>query len=112
MSDKPTLSGRIARALGVRRAPKISVHLLLKGRLARGWVDVDRTVSLPVASTLTDLFDWAEREGVDLRGAIRESPHLADTLMINGERSPVAENLARELADGDEVYLLAPFAGG
>jgi molybdopterin converting factor small subunit len=32
--------------------------------------------------------------------------------MLNGERCPVAENQERVLADGDEVYLLAPLAGG
>ena len=32
--------------------------------------------------------------------------------MLNGERCPVAENLGRHLADGDEIFLLAPLAGG
>jgi molybdopterin converting factor small subunit len=65
-----------------------------------------------VGSTLTTLLDAAEREGVGLREAIASSPHLAHTLMINGERCPVADNAARTLVDGDEVYLLAPIAGG
>jgi molybdopterin converting factor small subunit len=33
-------------------------------------------------------------------------------LMLNGDRTPVDENLGRVLADGDQVYLLAPLAGG
>jgi len=32
--------------------------------------------------------------------------------MWNGQRAPVDENLQRELADGDELYLLGPLAGG
>jgi molybdopterin converting factor small subunit len=32
--------------------------------------------------------------------------------MLNGDRTPVDENLGRVLADGDQVYLLAPLAGG
>jgi len=32
--------------------------------------------------------------------------------MLNGERCPVDANRDRKLADGDEVYLLAPLAGG
>jgi molybdopterin converting factor small subunit len=32
--------------------------------------------------------------------------------MLNGERCPVDENASRPMVDGDEVYLLAPFAGG
>ena len=44
--------------------------------------------------------------------AIEASPHLRHTLMWNGERTPVAEHLARELRDGDELYLLGPVAGG
>jgi molybdopterin converting factor small subunit len=95
-----------------KRADEIRVHVLVKGRIGDGWQDVDRTFALPVGSTLEGLLDEAEREGVGLRDAIAKSPHLAHTLMLNGERCPVAENQGRVLADGDEVYLLAPLAGG
>jgi molybdopterin converting factor small subunit len=90
----------------------IRVHVLVKGRIGEGWQDVDRTFALPAGSTLGGLLDAAEREGVGLRDALAKSPHLAHTLMHNGERCPVAENQGRVLADGDEVYLLAPLAGG
>jgi molybdopterin converting factor small subunit len=33
-------------------------------------------------------------------------------MMLNGERCPLAEHKDRVLADGDEIYLLAPLAGG
>lgn len=94
------------------RADEIRVHVLVKGRIGEGWQEVDRTFALPVGSTLRGLLDAAEREGVGLRDAIVKSPHLAHTLMLNGERCPVADNQERVLADGDEVYLLAPLAGG
>jgi molybdopterin converting factor small subunit len=90
----------------------IRVHVLVKGRIGEGWQDVDRSFALPVGSTLRGLLDAAEKERVGLRAAIASSPHLAHTLMLNGERCPVAENQERVLADGDEVYLLAPLAGG
>jgi len=32
--------------------------------------------------------------------------------MLNGERCPLAEHGERVLVDGDEIYLLAPIAGG
>ena len=32
--------------------------------------------------------------------------------MLNGERCPVDENRGHILADGDQIYLLAPLAGG
>jgi molybdopterin converting factor small subunit len=32
--------------------------------------------------------------------------------MWNGERCPVDEHITRPMKDGDEVYLLAPLAGG
>jgi molybdopterin converting factor small subunit len=92
--------------------PKISVHLLLKGRVGEGWLDVDRTLRLPEGATLGALIQEAERQGIPLERALAESPHLSDTLMLNGERCPVAENRGRALADGDRVYLLAPIAGG
>ena len=92
--------------------PKIRVHVLVKGRVGAGWVDIDRSVSLPEGATLGDLLVAAERRGVPIRAALAGSPHLRDTLMLNGERCPVADNRARALADGDRVYLLAPLAGG
>jgi molybdopterin converting factor small subunit len=93
-------------------ARKIRVHVLVKGRIGDGWQDVDRTFALAEGATLEALLDAAERAGVELRKAIASSPHLAHTLMLNGERCPVHDNLTRTLADGDQVYLLAPLAGG
>ena len=58
------------------------------------------------------MFDHVERQGIEIRSVIAQSPHLSDTLMLNGERCPVSDNLGRPLADGDEIYLLAPVAGG
>jgi molybdopterin converting factor small subunit len=94
--------------------PQIRVHVLLKGRIGDGWYDVDETLSLPEGSTLGALLDQAERDGLRLKRAIESSPHLRHTLMLNGERWPVdvPENLERRLAEGDQVYLLAPLAGG
>lgn len=90
----------------------IRVHVLLKGRSGSGWHDVDETLLLPPGATLSGLLEVADRRGLGLRAAIEDSPHLRHTLMLNGERCPVDENLDRPLADGDEVYLLAPLAGG
>ncbi len=90
----------------------IRIHVLVRGRIGPGWQDVDRTFRLPPESTLAALLDHAARHGVPLREMIGRSPHLPHTLMLNGERCPLAENLERPLADGDELYLLGPIAGG
>jgi molybdopterin converting factor small subunit len=90
----------------------IRVHVLVRGRIGAGWEDLERTFRLPEGSTLGQLLDEAERQGVDLRRAIERSPHLRHTLMLNGERCPLDEGLERPLADGDQLYLLAPIAGG
>lgn len=100
----------LRQALGGK--PRIRVHLLIKGRIGEGWQDVDRQLKLPEGATLGDLIDEAERVGIPLLHALDNSPHLRDTLMHNGERCPVEENRERMLSDGDQVYLLAPFAGG
>lgn len=100
------------RRLFAPRAPRIRVHLLVKGRIGAGWYDVDRDVRLRAGATLEELLDEAERQGIRLRAAIADSPHLRHTLMWNGSRCPVEEHLARPLADGDEIYLLAAIAGG
>jgi sulfur carrier protein ThiS len=107
------LTDTLKRAFGGSAAgPQVRVHLLLKGRIGAGWYDVDRQLSLPEGSTLAQLIEAAEREGIGLRQAIESSPHLRHTLMLNGERCPVEENAGRVLRDGDRIYLLAPLAGG
>ena len=90
----------------------IRVRVIVKGRIGEGWFDLDRKLALPPGATLADLIETADREGLRLSQAIEASPHLRHTLMWNGDRTPVAENLARELHDGDELYLLGPVAGG
>lgn len=92
--------------------PKIKVHVMIKGRIGEGWYDVDRVVKLPQGTTLAQLVEQGASRGLPLREAIDDSPHLADTLMWNGERAPVESAGGRELADGDQIYLLAPLAGG
>ncbi len=88
------------------------MHLLIKGRIGEGWYDLDRSFELPDGATLSQLFELVERKGIDIRAVIAQSPHLADTMMLNGERCPVEENLECPLFDGDEIYLLGPIAGG
>lgn len=95
-----------------QRAPAVRVHVLIRGRIGSGWYDVDRELDLPAGTTLGQLIDSGERHGVPLAEAIEQSPHLAHTLMLNGTRCPVAEHRERALQDGDELYLLAPIAGG
>ncbi|HEU4612850.1 MAG TPA: MoaD/ThiS family protein [Kofleriaceae bacterium] len=94
------------------RGDQIRVHILIRGRIGDDWKDIDEYVRVPAGTTLGRLVEVAEAAGVPLREALANSPHLADTLMLNGERCPVAENAERVLAEGDEIYLLAPLAGG
>jgi molybdopterin converting factor small subunit len=91
---------------------RLRVRVMLKGRIGDGWLDFDQVLSLPPGATLQTLFDRAAREGIPLKDACDRSPHLRHTLMWNGERCPVDEHITRPMKDGDEVYLLAPLAGG
>lgn len=104
---------RLTRGTGAApAAAAIAVRLVLKGRIGEGWYDVDRSLALPAGATLRALLDEAERRGIAVRAAIAQSPHLGHTLMWNGDRCAVEDHLERPLADGDEIYLLAPLAGG
>lgn len=94
------------------RGDQIKVHVLIRGRIGEDWKDIDTHLKLPVGTTLERLVETAQRAGIPMREALANSPHLADTLMLNGERCPFTEHRDRVLADGDEVYLLAPLAGG
>lgn len=94
------------------RGNQVRVHILIRGRIGDAWRDVDEHLRVPAGTTLGKLVEVAEAAGVPMREALDRSPHLTDTLMFNGERCPIAENSGRVLADGDEIYLLAPLAGG
>lgn len=94
------------------RGGTIKIHILIKGRIGETWRDVDEHLRLPLGTTLGKLVDVADTAGIPLREALDHSPHLKDTMMLNGERCPIAEHAERVLADGDELYLLAPLAGG
>jgi molybdopterin converting factor small subunit len=104
--------GRLGRWL--RREPEdaVRVRVVLKGRIGEGWFDTDQRLALPAGATLATLIEQADRRGLRLSQALEQSPHLRHTLMWNGQRAPVDENLSKPLADGDEVYLLGPLAGG
>jgi molybdopterin converting factor small subunit len=94
------------------RGDQIKIHILIRGRIGDDWKDVDTFLRVPQGTTLGKLVEVADGAGIPLREALDNSPHLTDTMMLNGERCPFTENSERLLADGDEIYLLAPLAGG
>jgi molybdopterin converting factor small subunit len=94
------------------RGDQVKIHILIRGRIGDTWKDVDTHLRVPQGTTLGRLVEVAENAGIPLREALDNSPHLIDTMMLNGERCPFTENSERVMADGDELYLLAPLAGG
>ena len=94
------------------RGGTIRIHILIKGRIGDEWKDIDQYVRVPTGTTLGKLLDITDAARLPLRDALAHSPHLTDTMMLNGERCPLHANTDRVLADGDEIYLLAPLAGG
>ncbi len=94
------------------RGGSVKIHILIKGRIGDDWKDIDQYMKVPAGTTLGKLVEVADGAKIPLREALANSPHLTDTMMINGERCPFTENAERVLLDGDEIYLLAPLAGG
>lgn len=94
------------------RGNQIKIHILIHGRIGDAWKDVDEHVRVPAGTTLGRLVEVMDAARIPLREALEHSPHLRDTIMLNGERCPISDNADRVLADGDELYLLAPLAGG
>jgi molybdopterin converting factor small subunit len=94
------------------RGGTLKIHILIRGRIGETWRDIDTHVRVPPGTTLGKLVEVADAAGIPLGEALASSPHLADTMMLNGERCPIADNRERVMADGDELYLLAPLAGG
>ena len=94
------------------RGNQIKIHVVIRGRIGDAWRDVDTFLRVPQGCTLGKLVEVADAAGIPLRDALDSSPHLKDTMMLNGERCAFTENAERVLANGDELYLLAPLAGG
>ncbi|HEV7555732.1 MAG TPA: MoaD/ThiS family protein [Kofleriaceae bacterium] len=94
------------------RGDHIRIHILIRGRIGDDWKDIDEHLRIPAGTTLGRLVEVATAAGIPLRDALDHSPHLVDTMMLNGERCPFTANIDRALSDGDEIYLLAPIAGG
>jgi hypothetical protein len=90
------------------RGESVRVHILIRGRIGDDWKDIDEHIRVPAGTTLGRLVEVTDAAGIPLRDALDRSPHLVDTLMLNGERCPFVENAERRLADGDEIHLLAP----
>jgi molybdopterin converting factor small subunit len=90
----------------------VKVHLVIRGRIGDDWMDIDRELQVPDGTTLGRLIEIADARGIPLTRALADSPHLSHTLMLNGERCPVDEHRDHALGDGDQIYLLAPLAGG
>ena len=107
-----SLFGRSRNFLAEREGPRIRVHVLVRGTIGGRWYEVDRIVTIPERTTLAELVAASREIGVPLDEAIARSPHLRDTLMLNGERCPIGEEGGRILREGDELYLLSPLAGG
>jgi len=94
------------------RGDQLKIHIVIRGRIGDDWKEVDTFLRVPQGTTLAKLVEAADGAGVPLSEALAKSPHLTDTMMLNGERCPLGEHGERVLADGDEIYLLAPLAGG
>ena len=94
------------------RGNQIKIHIVIKGRIGDDWKDIDTYLRVPQGCTLGKLVEVADNGGIPISEALKHSPHLTDTMMLNGERCPFTENTERVLANGDEIYLLAPLAGG
>jgi molybdopterin converting factor small subunit len=94
------------------RGESLRIHIIIRGRIGDDWRDIDTHLRVPQGTTLGKLVEVAEAAKIPLRESLARSPHLSDTMMLNGERCPLEENRDRPLADGDELYLLAPLAGG
>jgi len=94
------------------RGDSVKVHIVIRGRIGDDWKEIDEYLRVPGGTTLARLVEVAGANGVPLAESLANSPHLKDTMMLNGERCALAENAERVLVDGDEIYLLAPIAGG
>jgi molybdopterin converting factor small subunit len=94
------------------RGGNVRIHLLIKGRIGHDWKDIDEHVRVPTGTTLGQLLEITDSAHIPLREALEHSPHLTETMMFNGERCPFGDNTERVLVEGDEIYLLAPMAGG
>ncbi len=96
----------------LRREPSMVIHVIIRGRIGEHWYDIDRDLCVPQGATLGRVLELGEKRGIPFAEALQHSPHLRHTLMLNGERCPVDDHRERVLEAGDQLYMLAPIAGG
>ena len=70
------------------RGDQLKIHIVIRGRIGDDWRDIDTYLRVPAGTTLGRLVEVAEAGGIPLRHALESSPHLTDTMMLNGERCP------------------------
>lgn len=85
-------------------------HLLVAGKI----LEIDEALEFGAAATVGDALERLERTGAIPARAAAEMRRgrSAVSLLVNGQRHQWQEVAARPLADGDEISLVSPFAGG
>ncbi|MBX5491795.1 MAG: MoaD/ThiS family protein [Chloroflexi bacterium] len=93
--------------------PRVTVHVFdeIRERLGRKAV----TVVLPAPATLGVLLHTLATEVDPLfaeLGPTEAAPYAVHAVLVNGRRLQLDRDEATPLADGDQVYLIPPIAGG
>lgn len=88
----------------------ISVHGFVGGR----FLHVDHDLHLPPeGATLRALFDYCrDHLDLDVWDVLEQNERLQQNVMVDGVRKAVPDDMDTPLADGAQVALLSPMAGG
>jgi hypothetical protein len=89
------------------RGGTVRIHILIQGPIGEDWKDIDAHVRVPLGTTLGKLLEIADSAKLPLREALELAPQLTETLRLNGQRCPLADNAERVLVEGDQIALRA-----
>ena len=88
----------------------MKVSVVIHGFLEQRSIHVNRELKIKEGSTIKDaLSKIGKKIKVDLLQLLSK---VNPVVMINNERAEIPKDLSRKLADGDEIVILQPLAGG
>ena len=96
------------------KKPQISVHVKIAGFVDRKMIATEFDLQAPEGTTIKKLIKLVDKSGKVKGKPLKKIMAMPrpPTVMVNGEGIDVPDELGRTIAEGDEVAVMTPLAGG